>query len=351
MALLAAAPRLAPDTCRLYVVRHGETAWNVAGLLQGQLDTILNERGHRQAEAAADYLVRHLGHGGIAAVYSSDLARTMDTASPIAARFGLRIRRDRRLRETHFGHWQGLRWDQIETEHGAAHAQWRSDPDFAVSGGGESRRARFHRVCVALHSIAMRHVGQHVVVVTHSGIVDDVGRLLHRAPWDRATRLAKVNAGISVCEFRPSAGARETHLGSFRVHAAGNEEAELPDHELEAAASGDLRDAFPLTTALDPARAAETLGDWSLLHWGLTDHLAITSPPDVVAMPPHAAATSSAHADTGATLQRADAIVHGIGAGDSSDTTDGQAATPALAPAPVIDAAATDDEARLMSAV
>lgn len=244
------------DACRLYVVRHGETAWNAAGLLQGQLDTALNERGHRQAESAATYFRRHLG-GRVAAVYSSDLVRTMDTAAPIAAALGLPVRRDARLRETHFGHWQGLRWKDIESDHAEAHARWRHDPDFAVPGGGESRRSRFRRLCVALHCIALRHPGAHVVVVTHSGMIDDLGRLVHRAPWGAHVRLAKVNAGISICEFRPAAHARE------RYPALGE------------GATLELHAAFPSDGAIDSGRAANTLGDWTLLRWGVTDHLVL----------------------------------------------------------------------------
>ena len=329
--------------CRLYVVRHGETAWNVAGLLQGQLDTDLNERGHRQAHSAALYMRRHLGEC-IKAVYSSDLLRTTDTAAPIAAAFGLPIIRDVHLRETHFGHWQGSRWDDIESRHKHDHSRWNTDPDFAIAGGGESRRNRFRRLCIALHKIALRHLGQHVVVVTHSGIIDDVGRLLRRVPWGKKVGLPKVNAGISVCEFTASVGSA----------AAGGSAA--------AAVHDDLHSVFVDDDTLDPVHAAVRLGKWDLLHWGVTDHLQVP----LSAPPPVASGTSSdltltageRVVDRGRCAEPSPQPRTDLEAcqGDASTSTEGAGMAPgskAAAPGtvePSIDAAATDEEEQAISA-
>lgn len=89
---------------RVIVWRHGETEHNAGGIYQGQLDSHLSARGREQAAAAADALSTR----PVARLVSSDLARAADTAEALAARTGLRVEHDTRLREIHVGQWQGL---------------------------------------------------------------------------------------------------------------------------------------------------------------------------------------------------------------------------------------------------
>ena len=70
------------DVTRLFVVRHGETAWNVDTRIQGQLDVPLNDTGRWQAARLAEALAGE----GIAAIYSSDLQRASETAAALAVR-------------------------------------------------------------------------------------------------------------------------------------------------------------------------------------------------------------------------------------------------------------------------
>ena len=83
------------DVTRLFVVRHGETAWNVDTRIQGQLDVPLNDTGRWQAARLAEALAGE----GIAAIYSSDLQRASETAAALAAATGLALVTDAALRE------------------------------------------------------------------------------------------------------------------------------------------------------------------------------------------------------------------------------------------------------------
>ncbi|KAJ0097342.1 hypothetical protein Patl1_28751 [Pistacia atlantica] len=95
-----------PAYCEIIVVRHGETAWNVDGRIQGHLDVLLNEVGREQAVAVADRLAKEFK---ISVVYSSDLKRALETAQTIAkACGGLEVIEDQDLRERHLGDLQGL---------------------------------------------------------------------------------------------------------------------------------------------------------------------------------------------------------------------------------------------------
>src|SRR5690348_7117717 len=95
---------------RILLARHGETVFNVEGRWQGQSDSPLTERGRAQAIE----LARALADERVAAVYSSDLGRSLDTATEVGAIHHLEVVADARLREIHVGEWTAKRRDEIE---------------------------------------------------------------------------------------------------------------------------------------------------------------------------------------------------------------------------------------------
>lgn len=147
----------------LYLIRHGETTWNVEGRYQGQLDPPLTERGHQQAEATAT----HLAAIGFEALYSSDLARAYLTALALAAKTGLPIYRDARLREIDQGEWEGVLIGDIRARwpkelYGWEHDPWRHGPP-----GGESLEQLQARVFAAIDEIVTRRPQGIVAVFSH----------------------------------------------------------------------------------------------------------------------------------------------------------------------------------------
>ena len=97
----------------LLLIRHGETALNVARVLQ-PADTPLSARGVMQAEA----LARRLATLDVVAIVSSDLPRALCTAEAIAAATGAPIETSALLQERNFGDWRGQPWDaQIGRAH------------------------------------------------------------------------------------------------------------------------------------------------------------------------------------------------------------------------------------------
>jgi 2,3-bisphosphoglycerate-dependent phosphoglycerate mutase/probable phosphoglycerate mutase len=119
---------------RLILLRHGQTDYNVAGRMQGHLDSILTDAGREQAVAAAPVLAALAPDRLI----SSDLRRAADTAEVVGQACGLPVKFDARLRETHLGRWQGRSVAEIERDEPGAISTWRSDPAWAPPGG-ESR--------------------------------------------------------------------------------------------------------------------------------------------------------------------------------------------------------------------
>src|SRR5688500_1044189 len=88
----------------LWLIRHGESEGNRAGLLQGQRDYPLSARGRQQAQRLAE----RLGTVRFDALYSSDLTRALDTARAVSATIGLPVTLDPGLREIDYGAWSGL---------------------------------------------------------------------------------------------------------------------------------------------------------------------------------------------------------------------------------------------------
>jgi len=102
--------RAMQEPARLFVLRHGQTAWNAEQRIQGHLDMPLNDTGHWQARCLAQALKGE----SLSAIYSSDLQRARDTAAPLAALQQLPVQLVSDLRERHFGQFEGSSFAEIE---------------------------------------------------------------------------------------------------------------------------------------------------------------------------------------------------------------------------------------------
>lgn len=176
---------------KLVLWRHGETDYNAAQRMQGQLDSQLTAVGLGQARRATPWLAELKPD----VLVTSDLSRAGDTAAVLAAETGLPLRIDKRLRETHLGAWQGLTHTEVEALRPGGVRTWREDPLWAPPGG-ETRvevAARAAQVVTELdgagHSSA--------VLCTHGGLIAGLTPLLLGLPVSGWT----VFGGISNCHW------------------------------------------------------------------------------------------------------------------------------------------------------
>jgi probable phosphoglycerate mutase len=181
------------SACTLIFVRHGVTDWNRLRRFQGQTDIALNADGLDQAERTAAVL----GTEKVAAVYSSDLLRTRQTAEPIARALGMPLVVEPGLRERSYGLLEGRTHDELRRDHPEVYQRWRArEPDF-VPSGGESLRALHVRVERQIRLLAQKHAHQTVVAVTHGGVLDCIYRIAAGMPIEAPRSVELRNASLN----------------------------------------------------------------------------------------------------------------------------------------------------------
>jgi alpha-ribazole phosphatase/probable phosphoglycerate mutase len=154
---------------KLFLVRHGQTDWNIARRFQGQSDVPLNQTGIKQAKALAGQLsAQHID-----ALYSSDLQRALETAKVISGLSGYKpdLHSDSRLREINFGDWEGLTYKEIKEKYPTALAERENDIYKNAPPNGETLEQLCARVRSMLDELYAKHKDQTVLVVAHGGVL------------------------------------------------------------------------------------------------------------------------------------------------------------------------------------
>lgn len=188
---------------RLLLLRHGQTELSVQRRYSGRGNPALTEVGRRQADAAARYLA---AKGGIAAVVSSPLQRSYDTASAAAAALGLGVSVDEDLTETDFGAWEGLTFSEAAQRDPELHRRWLADTG-TTPPDGESFDAVADRVRRARSRLIATHGGATVLVVSHVTPIKTLLRQALDAGPGILYRLHLDLASLSIAEFYPDGGA------------------------------------------------------------------------------------------------------------------------------------------------
>ena len=174
------------DEARIVLARHGETAYNLEGRWQGSgSDVPLNATGRAQAADLAESLARCFD-ATVAAVYTSDLARALETARIVAARLGIPVIPEPALRELSHGAWEGLTQAEVESRWSEQYAAYLADPYRIGRGGGDSYADLERRLIPALERLAAEHRGERIAAVSHGGPIRlALSRILDRPLADR----------------------------------------------------------------------------------------------------------------------------------------------------------------------
>ena len=158
----------------VFLIRHGETEWNREHRFLGRSDIPLNNTGHRQARQMAERL-REIPFNHL---YSSPLARAVETANCIRALHQLPVRRLEGITELDQGELEGKLGSALVNEYPAFFDAWRQDPTHVRVPGGETLAECQTRCVATLRSVLRGHsASDTIAVVSHkvaiSGIICD----------------------------------------------------------------------------------------------------------------------------------------------------------------------------------
>jgi probable phosphoglycerate mutase len=197
------------------LIRHGQSQGNAEGRFGGHTDTPLSPKGRRQAQATA----RALASEKFSAIYSSDLPRAIETATPLVQLTGAPFVTTDAFRERSVGVMEGLTFEEAAEQHPEQY-QALLHRDFEhVLEGGESYRQTLDRAAGKLDELIEQHRGGRIAVFTHTGAICIL--ILHLmgaldAPELKPVWIATTNCGLARFDMRDDGFVRVITVNDIR---------------------------------------------------------------------------------------------------------------------------------------
>ncbi|NLV88588.1 MAG: histidine phosphatase family protein [Tissierellia bacterium] len=149
---------------RLYLIRHGQSEWNILSKVQGQKDARLTDLGREQAKKIGKRLIDE----DIDIIYSSDLSRALETAEIISSIINKPVIESREIREINFGLWEGLTLEEIQDKYAEEYLIWMKSPDKLTLEGAETLESLKNRVMPFVDKIITENKNKNIAIVSHS---------------------------------------------------------------------------------------------------------------------------------------------------------------------------------------
>ena len=181
-----------------YIVRHGQTNWNILGKTQGHGNSDLTAKGIEQATELAESIVNY----PIDYIYSSDLGRAVQTAQILGDKSNIKVKETEALREMGFGEWEGLLIDEIKANYANVYATWRNEPHLAQIPGGETLHLIKDRVDSFIQSLNEKYDDKHILLVTHSVTVRVMLLAFLNSGMENIYRIKQDNTALNIVEYR-----------------------------------------------------------------------------------------------------------------------------------------------------
>ena len=204
-----------PQPTRLYLIRHGQSAGNAEGRFGGHSATPLSKLGEKQAHLTGKTLAKE----GIAAIYSSDLHRAVQTANALSKLTDVPVVTTSAFRERHIGVLEGLTFDESKASFPKDYYALVNRNIHHIITAGESYRQLLRRTTSELRAILSKHSGQRIAIFSHTGaicfltlhLMGAIHRTTKQTPW-----IVTSNCGINRFEFRGPRNVRVLAINDTR---------------------------------------------------------------------------------------------------------------------------------------
>lgn len=183
---------------KLYLIRHGESEWNVLKRIQGNKDTNLTELGQSQASFLASRLVDE----NIDIIYSSDLTRAYETARAISDKINKPLIKDKLLREIQFGSWEGLTISEIKANFAQEYKTWLNEPGKFELKDGESLHDLKKRMKVFIIGVLNKNQDKNIAIVSHGATLKVLILELLAMDLLHFKNITLDNVSLSIIELR-----------------------------------------------------------------------------------------------------------------------------------------------------
>ncbi|WP_129597115.1 histidine phosphatase family protein [Anaerophilus nitritogenes] len=183
---------------RLYLVRHGQTKWNLEFRAQGSKNIELTEKGKLQASLLAEKMNKYK----IDCIYSSNLDRAYETALTLGEKVGIPVSKIDDLREMSFGDWEGLTMNEIQKTYESHYTVWRDQPHQAQIPGGETLVDVQKRALEAVHDIIKENEGKNIVIVSHGVAIKSILLGIMDIDLSNFYKISLDNTCINIIDFK-----------------------------------------------------------------------------------------------------------------------------------------------------
>jgi len=147
---------------KLILVRHGQTDWDKENRIKGSVDLPLNNDGKEEAQKISNELSKLK----IKVVYSSCSSCSFSTATEIAEKHKVKVKKMKELNEFNHGIWQGLLTENVKKRYKKQYSIWRTSPTQGKPPKGETLRDAYERAVCAMHKIVDKHKGENICFVS-----------------------------------------------------------------------------------------------------------------------------------------------------------------------------------------
>lgn len=179
---------------KLFLIRHGQTDWNLKGKIQGSYDIELNDIGIKQAKELSNKLLEE--NYKFSKIYSSSQRRAVKTAEILSEAVNIEYIPVKGLEEINLGEWEGLSWAEVKEKYPAEYEEWYINRRYTKHPKGEAYQDMLDRVLTSICKIINENCDD-VLIVTHSAVIMCLQCYITNTPFNEMMKFKTDNTAIT----------------------------------------------------------------------------------------------------------------------------------------------------------